>query len=96
MGGSGRAVEYVYYYKQEYKALSSDQISAFYKKMQVMVHKPAEKKVMSKGGGATEELMKQISGLVDVMTSALEAQITDPPIINRKNRAFTRQRTLRK
>ena len=79
MGSSGRAVEDVYYYKQEYKALSSDQISAFYKKIQVMLYKSAEKKVRSKGSGATDELVKQISGLVDVMTSAAEAQITDPP-----------------
>ena len=94
MGSSGRAVEDVYYYKQEYKALSSDQISAFYKKMQVMVHKPAEKKVRSKGGYETEELKNQVSALVDVMKSAPEAPGTAPPTTNSKHPALTRQRII--
>ena len=52
-GGRGGAVEYVYYSKEEYTALSSDQRAALYKKIQARVHKPAEKKIMHKGGGAT-------------------------------------------
>ena len=45
-GGSRGYVEDVYYSKEEYKALSSDQIAALYKKRQARVHKPAENKVM--------------------------------------------------
>ena len=52
---------------EEYKALSSDQREALYKKRQARGHKPAEKKVRSKGGGATDDLVKQLSALVAVM-----------------------------
>ena len=52
-GNSRGAVEYVYYSKEEYTALSYDQRAALYKKIQARVHKPAEKKIMHKGGGAT-------------------------------------------
>ena len=40
-GGSGGAVEDVYYSKEEYEALSSYQGAEFYKKKQARVHKPA-------------------------------------------------------
>ena len=77
-GVSGGAVEDVYYSKEEYKALSSNQRSELYKKSQARVHKPAEKEVSSKGGGATYELVKQVSALVVVMTSVPESPGTAP------------------
>ena len=40
-GGSGGAVEYVYYSKEEYKALPSDQRAALHKKRQSKGHKTA-------------------------------------------------------
>ena len=52
-GGSGGAVEDMYYSKEEYKTLSPDQILALYKKRQVRGHKPTKNKVKFKGGGAT-------------------------------------------
>ena len=94
-GGSVGALEYVYYSKKEYKAHSSDRIAALYKKRQAMVHNPAEKKVSSKRGGATENLVKQVSALVYVMTSALDPTGISPPTTNSKNPSLTRQRILR-
>ena len=63
----------MYYSKEEYKALSSDQRAAIYEKRQARRYKPAHKKVRSKGGGATDDLVKQVSTLVAVMKSAPEA-----------------------
>ena len=40
-GGSGGAFEDVYYSKEEYKALSSEQRSALYKRRQDRGHKPS-------------------------------------------------------
>ena len=51
----------MYYSKEEYMALYSEQREALYKKRQARGHNPAEKKVKSKGGGATDELVKQVS-----------------------------------
>ena len=82
----------MYYSKEEYKALYSDQRAALYKKRKVMEHKPAEKKVRSKGGGTTDELVKQVSTLVAVMKSAPEALGTATPSNNSKNPALTRQK----
>ena len=64
----------MYYSKEEYKALSSDQRAALYKKRQARGHKPADNKVRSKEGGATEELVKQVSKLVSIMKSSPESQ----------------------
>ena len=89
-GGSGGAVEDVYYSKEEYKALSSDQRAALYKKRQARGHKPAEKKAGSKGVGATNELVKQVSALVAVMTSETEAPRIAPPTTTSKKSALTR------
>ena len=66
-GGSGGAVEYVYYSKEEYKALSSNHRESHYKKRQARKHIPTEKKVRFKGGGAKIKLVKQVSTLVYVM-----------------------------
>ena len=77
--GSGGCVEDIYYPKEEYKALYSDQRAEIYKKRQARRHNPAEKKVRSKGGYETEELKNQVSALVDVMKSAPEAPGTAPP-----------------
>ena len=91
-GGSGGAVEDVYYSKDEYKALYSNQGALLYKKRQARGAKPAEKNVRSKGGGATDYLVKQVSTLVAVMTSAPEAPVTAPVTTNSNNPALTRQR----
>ena len=95
-GGSGGDVEDVYYFKEEYKALSSDQRASLYKKRQARVHNPAENKVRSKKGGATDELAKQLSALVAVMKSSPEAPGTDTPTTNSKKPALTRKIILRK
>ena len=57
----------MYYSKEGYKALSYDQRASIYKKIQDRVHNPVEEKVRSKGGGSTDELVKQVSALVDIM-----------------------------
>ena len=93
-GVIGGSVEDVYYSKEEYKSLSSDQIAALYKKIQARGHKPVEKKVRSKGGGSKEDLVKQVSAMVDVIKSAPEAPVTATPKTNSKNPALTRQRIL--
>ena len=90
-GGQKKRVEDVYYSKEEYKALSSDQITALYKKRQVRGHKPEEKKVNFKGGGPADELLKQVSVLLAVMTSAPETPVTDPPTTNSNNTTLTGQ-----
>ena len=69
-GGIGGEVEDVYYSKEGYKELSSDQKEALYKKRKARGHKPAYKKVSPKGGGATDDLVKKVPALVDVMKSA--------------------------
>ena len=89
--GSGGAVEDMYYFKEEYQALSSDQGAALYKKRQARGHNPAEYKVRSKGGGATDELVKHVSAMVSVMKSAPEAPVTATPTTNSKNPALTTQ-----
>ena len=94
-GRSGGAVEDVYYSKEEYKALYSDQRSELYKKRQARGHKPAEKKFRSKGGGATYDPVKQVSPLVAVMKSAPEAPGTATPTTNSKNDALKRQTVFR-
>ena len=85
----------MYYSKEEYKELSSGQIAALYKKRQARGHKPVENKVGSKCSGATDELVKQVSALVDVMKSVPEAPGTATPSTNSKNPALTMQRILR-
>ena len=60
----------MYYSREEYKALYSDQRAALYKERQDRGHNPADKKVRYKVGGATDDLMKHLSALVSVMTSA--------------------------
>ena len=57
----------MYYYNEEQKAIYSDQRAELYNKRQARGHKPEEKKVRSKWGGATYELVKQVSTLVAVM-----------------------------
>ena len=94
-GDSGGAVKDAYYSKEEYKALSSDQRSELYNKWQARGHKPEEKKVKFKEGGATDDLVKQVSAMVAVMTSVPESPGTDPPTTNSKNPALTRQIILR-
>ena len=84
----------MYYFREEYNALFSDQRVELYKKRQARLHNPAEKKVSSKGGGATDELVKQVSALVAIMTSAPEAPGTATLTTNSKNPALTRQRIL--
>ena len=83
----------MYYSMEEYKALSPDQKAALYKKRQARGHKPVEKKVKFKGGSATDELVKQVSALVAVMTtdSAQKAPGTAPPTTNANNPALKRQ-----
>ena len=49
--GSGGAAKDVYYYKEEYKAISSDLRAALYKKRQARGHNPAKKRIRPKGGG---------------------------------------------
>ena len=85
----------MYCTKEEYKALFSDQRAALYKNRQDRGHKPAEKKVRSKGGGATDDLMKQVYALVAAMKSAPEAPGTSTPSTNSKKSALTRQRIIR-
>ena len=94
-GGSGGSVEDVYYSKEGYEALYSEQREALYKKSQARGHKPAEKKVRSKGGGVREYLVKQVSALVAVMQSAPEAPGSATPTTNSKNPTLTRQRIIR-
>ena len=84
----------MYYSKEEYKGLYYDQRAALYKKIKARGHKPAEKKVRSKGGDATDKLVNQVSALVDVMKSAPEAPGTATPSTNSNNPALTRQRIL--
>ena len=50
----------MYYYKEEYKALYSDQRSEIYKKRRTRRHKPADNKVRSKGGDGTDDIVKQV------------------------------------
>ena len=94
-GGSGGAIEYVYYSKEEYKALYSDHRAALYKKKQSRGHKPADKKVRSKWGGGIYELENQVSALLAFMKSAPESPGTATPSTNSKNTALTRQIILR-
>ena len=84
----------MYYSKRGYKALYSEHIAALYKKRQARLHKPAEKKVSSKGSGATDELVKQVSALVAVIKSAPEAPGTATPSTSSKNTALISQRIL--
>ena len=69
----------MYYYKEEYRELYSDQRSALYKKRQARRHKPVEKKVKYTGVDETDDLVKQVSALVAVMKSAPEAPGTATP-----------------
>ena len=71
--GSGGAFEDVYYSKEEYKRFYFDHRAALYKKRQARGHKPAYKNVRSKGSGETDEILKQVSALADVIKSAPEA-----------------------
>ena len=70
----------MYYSKEEYKGLFSDQRAALYKKRQDRGHNPAENKVSSKEGGATDDLVKQVSALVAVMKSSPEEPGTATPL----------------
>ena len=83
-GDSRGAVEYMYYSKEEYKGLSSDQRAELFNKKEVRVHRPAENKVRYLGGGATDEMVKQVSTLVAVMKSAPEAAGIYNPSTNSK------------
>ena len=85
----------MYYSKEEYKSLSSDQRASLYKKIQSRVHKPVEKKIKPKGGGATYDLVNQVSALVAVMKAAPEAPGSATPSTNSKNPALTRPIILR-
>ena len=93
-GGSGGAMDDVYYSKEEYSALSSDQRELIYKKTQAKRHKPTEKKVKYKGGGTTDDMVKQVSALVSIITSASETPGTAPPTTISKNPALKRHRIL--
>ena len=44
----------MYYSKEEYMKICTDQRAALYKKRQARGHKPAEKRVKSKAGGAAD------------------------------------------
>ena len=80
----------MYYSKEEYKALSYNQRAELHKKRKYRSHKPAEKKVRSKRGGAIEDMAKQVYALVYVMKSASEAPGTATSSTNSKNSALTR------
>ena len=75
----------MYYYKEEYKALYSDQRTAIYNTRHFRGHKPSENKVRSKWGGAIDEPVNQVSALVNVMKSAPESPVTATPSTNIKN-----------
>ena len=79
-----------HYSKEEYKVLSSEQRPEIYNDRQARGNKPVEKKVRSKEGDATDNLVKQISALVAVMKSAPEAPGTDTRSTNSKTPALTR------
>ena len=87
----------MYYSKEEYKALYPDQRSEIYKKIQARGHKPVEKKVTFKGGGATDKPAKKVFEVVAVMTnySAPETPGTEPPTTNSNNPALKMQIILR-